>query len=190
MKKKVMVGSFVFIVLLGVALGFWVFQCKKSFTVYDMTKKQLRASLVICVSESKIKPRFPRAIRLTERQVLMTQWPTNKIVIIYSEKEGSQEYLNRLRGSMLKRGAHTPEVVSFVELVRASFTSYKDYVAKKEYQNKGWGDRVEDWISTITVGQGKEMAMQVARAQGKTDCGCDRRKRKLNKLGNRVGEHK
>ena len=44
------------------------------------------------------------------------------------------------------------------------------------------GDFVEKLISIITLGQGKRIATYIAKLRGKEDCGCERRKNKLNKL--------
>ena len=44
------------------------------------------------------------------------------------------------------------------------------------------GDFVEKVISIITLGQGKRIATYIAKLRGKEDCGCERRKNKLNKL--------
>lgn len=44
------------------------------------------------------------------------------------------------------------------------------------------GDFVEKLISIITLGQGKRIATYIAKLRGKEDCGCERRKNKLNKM--------
>lgn len=44
------------------------------------------------------------------------------------------------------------------------------------------GDFVEKLINVITLGQGKRIATYIAKLRGKEDCGCERRKNKLNKL--------
>jgi hypothetical protein len=44
------------------------------------------------------------------------------------------------------------------------------------------GDFVEKLISIITLNQGKRIATYIAKLRGKEDCGCERRKNKLNKL--------
>ena len=44
------------------------------------------------------------------------------------------------------------------------------------------GDLVEKVIHIITFGQGKKFAMWVAKLRGYEDCGCERRKNKLNKI--------
>ena len=44
------------------------------------------------------------------------------------------------------------------------------------------GDLVEKIIHIITFGQGKRLAMWVAKLRGYEDCGCERRKNKLNKI--------
>jgi hypothetical protein len=44
------------------------------------------------------------------------------------------------------------------------------------------GDRLEKLISIITFGQGKRIATYIAKLRGKEDCGCERRKEKLNNL--------
>ena len=44
------------------------------------------------------------------------------------------------------------------------------------------GDLTEKIISIITLGQGKKIATYIAKLRGKEDCGCDRRKEKLNNL--------
>jgi len=44
------------------------------------------------------------------------------------------------------------------------------------------GDRLEKLISIITFGQGKRIATYIAKLRGKEDCGCERRKQKLNNL--------
>ena len=44
------------------------------------------------------------------------------------------------------------------------------------------GDRLEKLTSIITFGQGKRIATYIAKLLGKEDCGCERRKQKLNNL--------
>lgn len=44
------------------------------------------------------------------------------------------------------------------------------------------GDLVEKIIHIVTLGQGKRIAMYIAKLRGYEDCGCDRRKEKLNNL--------
>lgn len=44
------------------------------------------------------------------------------------------------------------------------------------------GDSLEKLISIITFGQGKKIATYIAKLLGKEDCGCERRKQKLNNL--------
>ena len=44
------------------------------------------------------------------------------------------------------------------------------------------GDFVEKLISVVTLGQGKKIAMYIAKLRGKEDCGCKRRKDILNNL--------
>jgi hypothetical protein len=44
------------------------------------------------------------------------------------------------------------------------------------------GDKLEKLISIITFGQGKKIATYIAKLFGKEDCGCERRKQKLNNL--------
>jgi hypothetical protein len=44
------------------------------------------------------------------------------------------------------------------------------------------GDLLELLISIITFNQGKKIAKYIAKLRGKEDCGCDRRKQKLNNL--------
>jgi hypothetical protein len=44
------------------------------------------------------------------------------------------------------------------------------------------GDWLEKLISIITFGQGKKIATYIAKLLGKEDCGCERRKEKLNNL--------
>jgi hypothetical protein len=44
------------------------------------------------------------------------------------------------------------------------------------------GDLVEKLISIITLGKGKRIATYIAKLRGKEDCGCERRKNKLNKM--------
>ena len=44
------------------------------------------------------------------------------------------------------------------------------------------GDGLEKLISIITFGQGKRIATYIAKLLGKEDCGCERRKQKLNNL--------
>jgi hypothetical protein len=44
------------------------------------------------------------------------------------------------------------------------------------------GDRLEKLISIITFNQGKKIATYIAKLLGKEDCGCERRKEKLNNL--------
>ena len=48
------------------------------------------------------------------------------------------------------------------------------------------GDLVEKLIHIITLGQGKKIATKIAKLRGKEDCGCNRRKNKLNKLGKNI----
>jgi len=44
------------------------------------------------------------------------------------------------------------------------------------------GDFLEKLISIVTLGQGKKIATYIAKLRGKEDCGCERRKQKLNNL--------
>ena len=44
------------------------------------------------------------------------------------------------------------------------------------------GDLVEKIIHIITFGKGKQIATYIAKLRGKEDCGCERRKNKLNKI--------
>ena len=44
------------------------------------------------------------------------------------------------------------------------------------------GDLTEKIISIITLGQGKKIATYIAKLRGKEDCGCNRRKEKLNNI--------
>ena len=44
------------------------------------------------------------------------------------------------------------------------------------------GDLLEKLISIITFNQGKKIATFIAKLFGKEDCGCERRKQKLNNL--------
>jgi hypothetical protein len=44
------------------------------------------------------------------------------------------------------------------------------------------GDFLEKLIRIITLGQGKKIATYIAKLRGKKDCGCERRKEKLNNL--------
>jgi hypothetical protein len=44
------------------------------------------------------------------------------------------------------------------------------------------GDFLEKLIFIITLGQGKKIATYIAKLRGKEDCGCERRKQKLNNL--------
>jgi hypothetical protein len=44
------------------------------------------------------------------------------------------------------------------------------------------GDLVEKVISIITLGQGKKIATYIAKLRGQEDCGCDKRKEKLNNI--------
>ena len=44
------------------------------------------------------------------------------------------------------------------------------------------GNFLENIISIITFNQGKKIAMYIAKLRGKEDCGCERRKQKLNNL--------
>ena len=44
------------------------------------------------------------------------------------------------------------------------------------------GDIVEKLIAFITFNQGKKIATYIAKLRGTEDCGCDRRKEKLNNL--------
>ena len=45
----------------------------------------------------------------------------------------------------------------------------------------GLGDIVEKIINIITLGYGKRIATWVAKLFGYKDCGCDKRKEKLNR---------
>lgn len=47
---------------------------------------------------------------------------------------------------------------------------------------RGLGDAVESTINAVTLGQGKRIAQGIAKAVGAKDCGCARRREKLNKL--------
>jgi hypothetical protein len=44
------------------------------------------------------------------------------------------------------------------------------------------GDWLEKLISIITFNQGEKIATYIAKLLGKEDCGCERRKQKLNNL--------
>lgn len=44
------------------------------------------------------------------------------------------------------------------------------------------GNILEVIISIITFNQGKKIATYIAKLRGKEDCGCERRKQKLNNL--------
>ena len=44
------------------------------------------------------------------------------------------------------------------------------------------GDLLEKLISIIIFNQGKKIATYIAKLRGKEDCGCERRKQKLNNL--------
>jgi hypothetical protein len=44
------------------------------------------------------------------------------------------------------------------------------------------GDWLEKLISIVTFRQGKKIATYIAKLLGKEDCGCERRKEKLNNL--------
>lgn len=44
------------------------------------------------------------------------------------------------------------------------------------------GDFLEKLIYFLTLGQGKKLATFIAKKRGKEDCGCGRRKEKLNNL--------
>jgi hypothetical protein len=44
------------------------------------------------------------------------------------------------------------------------------------------GNLTEKIISILTLGQGKRLAMYIAKLRGKEDCGCNRRKEKLNNI--------
>lgn len=44
------------------------------------------------------------------------------------------------------------------------------------------GDGLEKLISIITFNQDKKIATYIAKLRGKEDCGCERRKQKLNNL--------
>ena len=44
------------------------------------------------------------------------------------------------------------------------------------------GDLTEKIISILTLGQGKKLAMYIAKLRGKEDCGCNGRKEKLNNI--------
>ena len=46
----------------------------------------------------------------------------------------------------------------------------------------GLGDIVEKIINIITLGYGKRIATWVAKLFGHKDCGCDKRKKDLNKI--------
>ena len=46
----------------------------------------------------------------------------------------------------------------------------------------GLGDIVEKIINIITLGYGKRIATWVAKLFGYKDCGCDKRKKDLNKI--------
>lgn len=50
----------------------------------------------------------------------------------------------------------------------------------------GLGDRIEQAIDILSLGQGKRIAQKIARKRGKSDCGCNKRKQKLNELGKRL----
>lgn len=52
-------------------------------------------------------------------------------------------------------------------------------------RRKGWrlGDKLERLIFWATLGQGKRLAGAIARKRGKADCGCQKRKEALNKIG-------
>ena len=47
---------------------------------------------------------------------------------------------------------------------------------------RGLGDVVERAIDRVTLGQGKKVATRVATLAGKKDCGCNRRRDKLNEM--------
>ncbi len=44
------------------------------------------------------------------------------------------------------------------------------------------GDLTERIISILTLGQGKRLALYIAKLRGKEDCGCNRRKEQLNNI--------
>ena len=48
------------------------------------------------------------------------------------------------------------------------------------------GDLTEKIIRFITLGQGKKAATKIAELRGKEDCGCDRRQKKLNDIGDTI----
>ena len=50
----------------------------------------------------------------------------------------------------------------------------------------GLGDLVEAAIDRVTFGAAKAIADKVARLAGKKDCGCKKRKDRLNRLGERI----
>ena len=49
----------------------------------------------------------------------------------------------------------------------------------------GLGDKIEKAIDTLTFGKAKKAANKIARMMGKKDCGCEKRKKALNRLGER-----
>ncbi len=54
----------------------------------------------------------------------------------------------------------------------------------------GLGDAVEKLIDIGTLGQGKKIAKVVAKATGKKDCGCGKRRAALNRLGDKLSPKK
>jgi len=54
-------------------------------------------------------------------------------------------------------------------------------------EGRGLGDWAELVVDVATAGQGKRVAKAVAKARGKKDCGCAKRKAKLNRMGKGVG---
>ena len=58
----------------------------------------------------------------------------------------------------------------------------QDKLIRKYRKARGLGDVVERAIDKVTLGQGKKIATRVAKLAGKSDCGCNRRRDKLNEM--------
>ena len=58
---------------------------------------------------------------------------------------------------------------------------YRMAHGQKRKKQMRLGDLTEKIINIVTLGQGKRIAMFVANLFGYKDCGCDKRKDKLNK---------
>ena len=64
---------------------------------------------------------------------------------------------------------------------RYFLNGYRMAAGQKRKKPMKLGDFTEKVISIITLGQGKRIAKFVAKLFGYKDCGCDKRKEKLNK---------